>query len=393
MKKIITKIVLASVLVIGLFGIVTPFSEKSVQASASFLDLEHNIDTDVNKIWRVKLNQAVDSKMANKIWEYVVVTDGNGVAVNGVSISYDKPNNTVVINPPQNGYAYNKTYTITVKHSLANSEGKLVEQAAIKEFSTPIKPGSSVNELLGEITYNDLNYTLDAFVDKQYAKKPPIYRSFGYTGQAEKNDIKMYMDTERLMVDDYAIYQFMKLTYIEGITAENLNSLFDSKGILAGKGQDFLDASKLHDVNPAYLVSHAILETSNGNSQLAKGVDYTTSDGTVVKVYNFFGIGAHDNDPINLGAKRAYDEGWFTPTDAIIGGAKWIAEGYIHSTNSSIADQDTLYEMKWNIHNYTDPWHQYATDIAWAYKQIKNLKNILDACPNAKLEFEIPRYK
>lgn len=393
MKRIIAKTVLALVLIIGLFGIITPFTEKSVQASASFLDLEHSVDTDINKVWRVKLNQAVNSKMANEIWKYVVVTDTNGVAVNGVSISYDKANRTVVINPPKSGYAYNKTYTITVKNSLENSEGKLVEQAAIKEFSTPVKPGSSVNTSLGKITYNDLNYTLDSFVEKQYVKKPTIYRAFGYNGQAEMNDIKMYMDTARIMLDDYAIYQFMKLTYIEGITAENLNPLFDSQGTLAGKGQDFLDASKLYDVNPAYLVSHAILESNNGKSQLAKGVDYTTPDGSVVKVYNFFGIGAYDNDPVNLGAKRAYEEGWLTPTDAIIGGAKWIAEGYIHSKNPSVTDQDTLYEMRWNIHNPRDPWHQYATDIAWAYKQIKNLKNILDACPNAQLEFEIPRYK
>jgi len=49
--------------------------------------------------------------------------------------------------------------------------------------------------------------------------------------------------------------------------------------------------------------------------------------------------------------------------------------------------------MRWNIHGFNDPWHQYSTDVPWAYKQIKYIKQILDKCPNAELKFEIPVYK
>lgn len=376
---------------IGAF--MSPLFDNVVQASSNFKDFNHSIDTDINKVWTVKMNQPVSEKAASEIWKHAVVTDSNGVAVNGVSISYDKSSNSIIINPPKGGYDYGKTYTIIVKDSLTNINGTKIKEPVVKEFSTPVKPNGVVNESLGQITYYNLNYTLDEFVDKQYGKNPIIVHPFGYIGQAEKNDIKMYMDPKRFIYDDYYIYQFMKLTYIEGITADNLNSNFDPNGILAGTGEDFLEASKLHDLNPTYLVAHAILESNNGKSQLAQGVDYTTPEGTVVKVYNFFGIGAHDNDPVNLGAKKAYEEGWFTPKDAILGGAKWIAEGYIHSIDPNIKDQNTLYEMRWNVHGFNNPWHQYATDIGWAYKQIRLIKPIIDSCPSAKIEFEIPVYK
>ena len=42
------------------------------------------------------------------------------------------------------------------------------------------------------------------------------------------------------------------------------------------------------------------------------------------------------------GPRFAYDAGWFSPEAAIMGGAKFIAQGYISS------GQDTLYKMRWN---------------------------------------------
>jgi beta-N-acetylglucosaminidase len=49
--------------------------------------------------------------------------------------------------------------------------------------------------------------------------------------------------------------------------------------------------------------------------------------------------------------------------------------------------------MRWNPANSGQ--HQYATDIAWAYKQIPNImKSIQDVSSNsANLKFEIPKLK
>src|SRR5699024_4508779 len=136
--------------------------------------------------------------------------------------------------------------------------------------------------------------------------------------------------------------------------------------------------------NEAYLISHAFLETGNGNSTLAKGVKYKGKT-----VYNMFGIGAVDSNPLNGGAKTAYENGWFTPEKAIIGGAKWIQGQFINNAHK----QNTLYKMKWNpdmVDGYA--WKQYATDIGWAVKQTSNIKVIYDKLNHPKYVYDKPKY-
>ena len=72
---------------------------------------------------------------------------------------------------------------------------------------------------------------------------------------------------------DY-FYQFLKLSGTSGVTAKELNtSVLNGKGILTGEGNAFIKASKTHNVNEIYLISHAFLETGNGTSALAMGVE------------------------------------------------------------------------------------------------------------------------
>jgi beta-N-acetylglucosaminidase len=180
----------------------------------------------------------------------------------------------------------------------------------------------------------------------------------------------------------------MKLSYTnDSITVEDLNNILKGKGILEGKGQVFFDAAKESKINPIYLVSHALLETGNGSSTLAKGIEVDGDKGKKI-VYNMFGIGALDSDPNKLGAERAYAEGWFTPEGAIKGGAKFIGSGYINNTTNN---QDTLYKMKFNPG--APATHQYATDINWPYAQIRNIINLVLQCKEPKITFEVPVYK
>ncbi|NLY37574.1 MAG: SH3 domain-containing protein [Tissierellia bacterium] len=183
--------------------------------------------------------------------------------------------------------------------------------------------------------------------------------------------------TEEVNID---MYQFLDLRGDTGISAEELNKVLQGKGILSGQGAAFVEASRLHNINEIYLVSHALLETGNGNSALASG---QVVSGTTV--YNMYGIGAYDQDPVVLGAKTAYDNGWTTPEKAIIDGARWIAGAYVHNSDS----QYTLYKMRYN---YLDPSHQYATDISWAKSQTSQIKNLYGAVQGYHLRFEIPVY-
>lgn len=177
-------------------------------------------------------------------------------------------------------------------------------------------------------------------------------------------------------------YQFLKLSYVEGTTAQQLNASLRGDGVLAGKGQVFIDAAREFNINPIYLAAHCILETGNGTSRLAKGMSINGRT-----VYNLFGIGAVDKDPENAGALYAYNHGWTSVDIAIKEGARFVSSSYINSRYK----QDTIYKMRWNPAN--PGVHEYATDVRWALNQVAYIKKCFDQIPNAKRVFDIPVYK
>lgn len=243
--------------------------------------------------------------------------------------------------------------------------------------------------------YENYDVSVDQMVDIQtkLSDKSVFVETNDFNNAASKNQIKYYLDPNNFM-DSYGKYQFLKLSYTDGMSVDQVNNILKGKGILDGKGQAFLDAAKNNNVSIVYLISHSLLETGNGTSLLANG-GQKDSNGKYtfgVPVYNFFGIGAYDKDPNYYGTKAAYDNKWLTPEDAINGGAQWIASQYI---NNPSGKQDTLYKMRWNPSNPGE--HQYATDVAWSYKQIPNMikgiTDILDQVKDIKLSFEIPKFK
>ncbi len=224
--------------------------------------------------------------------------------------------------------------------------------------------------------------------------------SLGSWRSASYNDVKQYVDPSQQ--NDY---QFLVLSEGAGLTASDLNTILDGKGILDGTGSSFVKARNEAQINEIYLLSHALLETGHGDSPLATGI-YVDGNGNVLrdshgrlitsskqapsgatKVYNMFGIGAIDSDPINGGAKTAFQNGWTSKEKAIVGGGKWIASRYIHHRD----EQDTLYKMRWNPNSPGT--HQYATDIGWAAKQVSSIKKLYDQLPNAVKVYDVPKYK
>jgi beta-N-acetylglucosaminidase len=210
------------------------------------------------------------------------------------------------------------------------------------------------------------------------------------------------MDPANFMTNAIYKYMFMKLDYVEVDTAV-LNQMLAGKGILDGMGETIKNVAKLKNVNPFYVAAHTILETGNGTSVLAQGVEvkelhatFGDSESAVTildapaTVYNMFGIGAWDSNPVLWGSEKAYKEGWVTPELAIAGGIAWIADGYI---NHSTFKQDTLYKMRYRLVD-SGTIHQYATDIAWHYKQARILEREFSKLTNLpRLEFEVPRFK
>ena len=203
---------------------------------------------------------------------------------------------------------------------------------------------------------------------------------------ASKEDTTYYLNPDNFINTTVQSMQFLKLSAKADINDSEVNErILAGKGILSGKASSFITAANAYGINEVYLISHALLETGNGTSTLAKGV---TVNGKTV--YNMYGIGAYDGSAISSGAQYAYNAGWFTPEAAIIGGAKFIAQGYIN------AGQDTLYKMRWNpgaAESTGKATHQYATDIGWASKQVTQIYNLYSLLDSYILKLEIPKYK
>jgi beta-N-acetylglucosaminidase len=199
---------------------------------------------------------------------------------------------------------------------------------------------------------------------------------------AKAEDVAHYLNPTNFVFGSKEYYQFLKLSLPANLSVAEVNEkVLAGKGILAGKGQAFIDAANKYKVNEVYLISHALLETGNGTSSLATGTTYNGKT-----VYNMYGYGAFDSCPLECGARTAYEQEWFTPEAAIIGGAKLISSGYIYRDGFQ---QDTLYKMRWN----PEGTHQYATDIGWAAKQVDSIFSLYSLLDNYTLYFDKPYYE
>lgn len=201
---------------------------------------------------------------------------------------------------------------------------------------------------------------------------------------ANQDDVAYYLNPNNFLLSDKQKFQFLDLSRTSNATTTELNRFLKGKGILEGKGQAFIDAGNKHGVNEIYLLSHALLETGHGTSDLATGVQVNGN-----KVYNMFGIGAYDDDPVVYGSLRAHEENWYTPEEAIIGGAAFIGTNYVK------AGQNTLYKMRWNPESMANNGyasHQYATDIGWAYKQVNTMYSLYNSIGISLRHVDIPVY-
>lgn len=244
-----------------------------------------------------------------------------------------------------------------------------------------------IQDRMGKVTdtYEYYEYSLQEVLEIQQ-QTGAVKLSKTATGgmkwvQATREEIETFLNPENSM-DDVSKYQFIDLSSTAGVSQSEMGAFLEGKGILQGKEIIYLEAARKYNVRKVYLAAHSALETGNGTSALAQGIDVK---GTTV--YNMYGIGALDNDPEGTGALYAFEMGWDTPEKAIEGGAKWISENYI---NNSSNQQNTLYEMRWNPENPGT--HQYATDIAWAFNQAPSIKQMYDNFPGAELHFRIPVY-
>ncbi|HHW69091.1 MAG TPA: hypothetical protein GX747_01965 [Tenericutes bacterium] len=224
---------------------------------------------------------------------------------------------------------------------------------------------------------------------------------------ANKETIAYFMDPRNFInIDD--IWMFEELSYNEEVhTREMIFKLF--QGSDGEKYVDYImNAAREYKVSPIHLASRIIQETMSGKSFTLAGTggDYscTMSNGTSYNgtgIYNFYNIGATNGEcaaqrGLDWAAgnrssdtiKRKYNLPWNTPEKGIMGGAYFIADGYIN------IGQDTLYFQKFNVLVGGNINHQYMTNVKAHYSETlkiyeayKNI-NVFDE----KLVFKIPVY-
>lgn len=357
-----------------------------------------DVSYDHTKEILIKVNPAKQSDIINK-----VRLDGQGVSKLNEKY-YVNTGSIVNINLTDSSVSNVYVHAISENNNGDNTiidivNGKATWEASIAgdyrlEF-TYTKDGKEMKDNVFvmvnnmEIRFVEYNMTIEEFVSQQIKESMPrVYENNSWVN-ANFYDVEYYLNPKNL-TDNNGIYQFLILNYSEGMTVEEADNILVGKGILEGKGAAFLEGAEKYNINPAYLIAHALLETGNGASKLATGIEVSAVDGEEVEpkvTYNMYGIQAVDQDPNGRGSEYAYKQGWFTPELAIIEGAEWIGQGYI---NSEKYKQNTLYKMRWNKDVI---WHQYASDVAWANKQVDIIKKYTDMSPGLKLIFEIPVFK
>ncbi|WML59026.1 glucosaminidase domain-containing protein [Neobacillus sp. PS2-9] len=324
----------------------------------------------------------IDGKTYN-FFEDGVLNTGPVVKTTSYNLSYQQMLDLEMTRTPQTDKYRNVNAYVSSEYVLKDVTDP-TKGVVISTTPLNVRENTNTNSFIFGTLKNGSQVTIVSTVGTWYEIKYDTWRN------AKSEDVSYYLNPNTFSSTSTEYFQFLLLNKSAGTTAKDLNAKpLAGKGILDGKGQAFIQASQQYNVNEVYLISHSLLETGNGTSQLAKGIIVDTVDGQPVEpktVYNMYGVGAIDSCPNTCGSQYAYKQGWFTPEAAIIGGAAFIGQGYI---NASVP-QNTLYKMRWNPIN---PSHQYATDIGWAVKQTNNIKRIYDSLSSYTLYYELPEYK
>ncbi len=238
---------------------------------------------------------------------------------------------------------------------------------------------SPLSKQLDQSTYTYENITLSL---REFAQMEVGYKVNSDGSRCSVEDILEYLDPT---LYDNTTSQFMEFVDIgrgySGISAETIDAFIAERCVyseraygftsnLRGMGSVIVEAAQTYNINEAYLLAHAIIESAWGCSYLSQGLIKQDGEWVDCGYLNFFGIGAFDSDPQNGASMGAY-YGWDSPRSALLGGAYWISKYYIHSGNAISGSQNTLWKMAWDTKaaikdGNLSRSHQYATGRTWA---------------------------
>lgn len=218
-------------------------------------------------------------------------------------------------------------------------------------------------------------FTFQQALDRQMSRgNPQKSHTWGWAN-ATRAQTSSAMNVKRIWESNTQCYQMLNLGKYQGVSVSSLNKILKGKGTLDGQGKAFAEACKKNNINEIYLIAHAFLESGYGTSNFANGKD---------GAYNYFGIGAYDNNP-NYAMTFARNKGWTSPAKAIMGGASFVRKDYINK------GQNTLYRIRWNPKNPGT--HQYATAIEWCQHQASTIAKLYKQIGLKGLYYTRDKYK
>ena len=202
---------------------------------------------------------------------------------------------------------------------------------------------------------------------------------------ASQEAVKFMMDPRNSLTEEY-IFQFQDISSSVG-DKDAIKKITEGTFLYNDSYIDaIIKAANDNGLSPFHIVSRIIQEQGEeGTGPYVKGYEY---NGRLV--YNLFNIGATGGaGNYENGAKRAYEEGWFSIESSIIGGTKFIKDNYINR------GQVSLYFQKYNVVETGNLYNnQYMQNIgaprseaSMTYSDYKEI-----GIENSSFEFVIPIY-
>ena len=220
---------------------------------------------------------------------------------------------------------------------------------------------------------------------------------------ASPEAVAYYMDP-RNYLDTKSIFAFESLSYESSFQTSNIvdkvlgNTFMPNvyKKYSSNPYTDaFMDAASTYGVSPVHLASRIRQEQGINGSSTGLGT-YKGYE----NIFNFYNIKAVGNDPsVALlwakgganGTLTSYGRPWNSPYKSIVGGAKFLGEGYIN------IGQNTLYFEKFDVSRSSGHYtHQYMQNLtaplseaSTTYNSYSGINGLFDE----SLVFIIPIYK
>ena len=216
---------------------------------------------------------------------------------------------------------------------------------------------------------------------------------------ADRSAVAYYMDPRNFLNSD-DIYMFEDLSFHEDYQTVDLVDRIISGTQLEKNGFKaswFVEAGKTYEVSPVHLAARAKVETGGGTGYAISGVTFTYGSSTYSGIYNPYNIGATSGtNPVVKGLYWAatgttYQRPWNDKKKSVMGGAQFIASGYINN------NQNSIYTQKFNVANGLSnvATHQYMTNITAPLQEAAAVKKQYEGLgiTDEQLTFIIPVYK